>query len=158
MPLELEVWAGRLADELRELADPDLQDEAGRLLRVAQRHAPGRLGGALRVEGEQILSEVPYAFTTSEGATIRTRHAQWLLIPLPGQPANVGRGPDYVTIGKRPDQRYVLRKSTGELVAVRRKSVTIRGNRWIGRALEEHQSEAEARLAREGERRLTELR
>jgi hypothetical protein len=158
MAIELEVWAGRLAHELRELAALDQEAEAGQLLRIARRYAPGRLGTQLRTQGAQVVSDVPGAQLLSEGGTIRPKRARWLLIPLPGRPKNVGQGPNYVTIGKRADIRYVIDRQTKELVAVRKLSVTIRGSRWMDKALEEHTREAEQRLARDGERRLTELR
>ena len=158
MALELEVWAGRLAAELREMATLDLQPEAGHLLRIARRYAPGRLGTKLRTQGAQVVSDVPGAQLLSEGGTIRPRKARWLLIPLPGRPANVGQGPNYVTVGLRIDVRYVLDRNTRELVAVRKLSVTIKGSRWMDKALEEHRREAADRLERDGTRRLTELR
>lgn len=158
MAVELEVWAGRLADELRELAKADLESEASHLLRIARRYAPGRLGTKLRTQGAQVVSDVPGAQLLSEGGTIRPKRARWLLIPLPGRPRDAGKGPGYVTVGKRADVRYVLDRQTKELVAVRKLSVTIRGSRWMDRALEEHVREATDRLVRDGERSLTELR
>lgn len=158
MAIEFQVWAGRLAAELPKIAEPNMGTEAGHLLRIARRYAPGRLGTRLHAQGEQVVSDVPGAQLLSDGGIIRAQRARWLRIPLPGQPDNAGNGPDYVTIGKRPDTRYVIRKSTRELVAVRKLQVTIRGSRWMQRALQEHETEAEQRLSREGLRRLEGVR
>lgn len=149
MPVELDIAFGRLARSLEQL-QPDLQHEGQRLLRVARRYAPGRLGQALSVEGTRIVSAVPYAAITSEGGTIKARRARWLEIALPGKGAGGFRGPDFVTVGKRPDKRFILRRSTGELVGVRVLSVTIRGTRWMERALREHEQEAQRRLEEHG--------
>ena len=149
MPVELDIWAGRLRGELERL-EPDLGDEASRLLRVARRYAPGKLGQTLSVERASVVSSVPYAEFTSKGGILRPKRARWLRIPLPGQPRDARDGPDYVTVGERPDTRHVLRRSTGELVAVRKLQVRIRGSGWIPRALAEHEREAERRLEQHG--------
>lgn len=152
MAVELDIWAGRLAHQLEQLP-PDLHEEAQALLRIAKRHAPGKLGETLSAPDERVVSSVPYAQFTSEGGTIRPKLAQWLRIPLPGQPDDAGKGPGYVTIGEGPT-RYVIRKDTRELVAVRKLSVTIRGTHWMEHALREHEASAEHRLSEEGRRRL----
>jgi hypothetical protein len=154
MAVALRDWYGRVAADLK-VAEPNLQLEAGRLLRVARRFAPGKLGEAFKHDGAKVVSEAEYAEFLSDGGTIRAKGPWGLRIPLPGQPENAGKGRAYVTIRKPgSDTALIFRKSTRELVAVRKMQVTIRGSRWMQHALAEHEAEAEKRLEREANRHM----
>lgn len=153
MAVSLSSWYGRLAKDLEQLP-PNLELEAGRMLRVARRFAPGKLGEAFERDHASVVSEAPYAEILSTGGTIRAKGPWGLRIPLPGQPENAGRGRAYFTVRKPNGDGLVFRKSTRELVAVRKMSVTLRGSRWMEHALAEHEDEAERRLSEEGRRLL----
>lgn len=142
MAVELTAWTRQLSGRLGALA-PNLREEARRLLSIARKHAPRRFKQALFEDRGRIFSRLEGAEISSTGGLIRAKRARWLLIPLPGQPKNVGKGSGYVTFPRGDHfKRYVLDTNTKQLVAVRMKAVRIRGTRWMDRALAEYQTTA----------------
>lgn len=154
MATELEDWAISLRDRMTPALKwlDNLSDVEAKHLRDELRNyapvASGSLRDSIEVEGSDI-EMLFYGRTINFGGTIQARNLGWMTIPLRGYK----QGPGYVTVHpkSRPHLGYVFRRSDGELMANRRREVTIRGQRWMERALTSHLLKADQRLIDEAE-------
>lgn len=158
MAEELADWCIRMRDRMAPALRyiDNLSDVEAKHLRDGLRNYAPVVSGALRdsieVEGSDIEMLI-YGRMINFGGTIKAKRLAWLTIPLLGYK----QGPGYVTIHpkSRPTLGYVFRRSDGELMANRRREVTIRGQRWIERALTSHLLKADQRLIDEAEELFT---
>ncbi len=154
MPLDVRQWVGMVQTGTARTL-PKAEEEVRYLLAEFKRFAPPSVKPTLFAEKRHVFSTAPHARESSFGGVIRPKRARWLFVPLRGARVH-SRSPNLVTVPRGDGfKRYVIDKRSKKLVAVRMKAVTLRGSRWIDRALAEHKAKTEERLRKRAELALT---
>lgn len=146
MTVKLEPWARETAAEFRAVKLPTvLQQEARNLAWLASRSAPratGHLSLSIYAVGPRVETRAPYASVVNTGGVISARRHGYLTIPVrPG----FRPGPGFV-IARSSKGPLVVRAGTHEIWALLRRSVTVRGTRYLDTALTVHLATAQERV------------